>query len=187
MVRTASIIGLLAIALLASAATASAEDDFSRSGCYVGMSTSLAFMTEVEDDLEDDFIEGFDSDESWGFSQRAGCRGRWLGGELHYEWIDGFDVSSDTRSKTLDAWALTADFKFWMAPGRFQPFLTTGFGYLEIDNEWDFAARLGGGLDIYITRNVVLNLDTTYVIPTSDEELNGADFVSVGVGIIYRF
>lgn len=186
MIRAASV-GLLSIGLLASALPAGAEDDFSRSGCYLGASGSVALMTQLDDDLEDEFNEGFDIDESFGFSTRAGCRGKWLGGELHYEWIDGFDVSSDTVSKSLDAWALTGDMKLFMLPGRYQPFATVGIGYLEVDDEWDFAARFGGGLDIYITENIVLNLDATYVIPTSDEELNDADYVSVGWGFIYRF
>ncbi len=57
-------VGVLAISFLTSALPAQADDDYARSGCYLGVSGIYA--------------EGFDLQESGGFGARAGCRGEWL-------------------------------------------------------------------------------------------------------------
>ena len=49
----------------------------------------------------------------------------------------------------------------------------------------DFAARFGGGVDLYLNRNFVVALDTSYVLPTGD--LDGLDHVSFSLGLQYRF
>ena len=50
------------------------------------------------------------------------------------------------------------------------------------------AIRLGGGIDAYATRNIVVQLNTTYVLPF--EELGSimtSDYIAVGGRLIYRF
>jgi opacity protein-like surface antigen len=50
------------------------------------------------------------------------------------------------------------------------------------------AIRLGGGIDAYATRNIVVQLNTTYVLPF--EELGSimtTDYIAVGGRLIYRF
>jgi hypothetical protein len=184
---------------------ARAQDDFSREGCYLGLAGTAAFPVGAEDALED--VTGLSADisESLGLHARAGCRGGWGGGELHYEWLEGFDVKIDGLKAKIDGWALTLDGKvypLWLLEDklsplarRFQPFATVGFGYLTFDgdirggpsfDEWDFAARFGGGLDVYVTRNIAISVDTTYVLPVSDS-LDDLDYVSVGWGVLFRF
>ena len=120
--------------------------------------------------------------------------------------VDSLEVPN-AKAK-VDGWALTLDGKLyplWVLENRlpplarrFQPFATVGFGYLtgtieatvegrhvELD-DWDFAARLGGGLEVYVTRNIAINVDTTYVIPVS-KALEGFNYLSVGWGVLYRF
>ncbi len=49
----------------------------------------------------------------------------------------------------------------------------------------DFAARFGGGVDVYLHRNLLFALDTSYVLPTGDAD--GLDHVSFSLGFQYRF
>jgi hypothetical protein len=184
---------------------ARAQDDFSRAGCYLGLAGAAAFPVGAEDELED--VTGLSTDisESLGLHARAGCRNPWFGGELHFEWLEGFDVKVDGLKAKIDGWALTLDGKGYFLAGledklpplarRFQPFATVGFGYLTFDgnisggpslDDWDFALRLGGGLDVYVTRRIAISVDTTYVLPVSDA-LDDMDYVSVGWGVLFRF
>jgi hypothetical protein len=180
-------------ALIASAAVcvsnpARAQDDYYRVGCYLGLAGTVAIPASLEDDVDD----------SLGLHARAGCRGAWAGGELHFEWLEGFDTNV-AGSDDVDAWALTLDGKLYPLAAiesrlpplakRFQPFATVGFGYLDFGgfvDDWDFAGRFGGGLDVYLTRNIALSIDTTYVLPVSNDQDN-LDYVSVGWGLLYRF
>ncbi len=45
--------------------------------------------------------------------------------------------------------------------------------------------RLGGGLDFYATKSIVLSLGVDYVLPFGDVE--DFDYVSLGWGLEYRF
>ena len=58
-----------------------------------------------------------------------------------------------------------------------------GLGVSEMGE--DFAARFGGGVDVYLNRNLVFALDTSYVLPTGD--VDGLDHVAFSLGLQYRF
>ena len=58
-----------------------------------------------------------------------------------------------------------------------------GFGTHKTDE--DFAARFGGGVDLYINRNFVVVVEGGYVLPTGN--LDGMDHVLWSVGLNYRF
>jgi len=49
----------------------------------------------------------------------------------------------------------------------------------------DFVFRLGGGIDVYATDNVVVNIGASYLLPLG--EVSGLDLFTVGGGIEYRF
>jgi hypothetical protein len=224
----------IAMATLCVSNLARAQEDYSRAGCYLGLGSAAALSLSAEDTLGDEADKIFgagssaDVDESLGLHARAGCRGAWGGGELHYEWLEGFDVRVADNDFKVDGWALTLDGKLYFvelvheilryfeapvgpAQTRFQPFGTVGFGYLAFDlsqlresldesaktavppvfpsdgfEDWDFAVRLGGGLDVYLTRNIAISLDATYVLPVSDA-LDDMDYLSLGLGFLYRF
>jgi opacity protein-like surface antigen len=145
-----------------------AADDFGRLGCYLGLGGANAF----------EGSGGLDQGEA-GLQARAGCRDKWFGGELQYEGFDDLE----------DRWTLTVDAKGYPLQGRFQPFVSLGFGYAELDkrtgNDWEFAIRPGGGLDVYLTRHIAFNLNASYVVPMDDSD--SGDYVSLGWGLLYRF
>ena len=189
----------IAMATLCVSNLARAQEDYSRAGWYLGLGGAVAFPT------------GTDGDESLGLNARAGYRGKWAGGEVHFEWFE----SLDTKLAIDDAWALTLDGKLYFLAGledtlpplarRFQPFATAGFGYMTFDfpsavprlttlqaleysdlDDWDFVIRAGAGLDVYLTRNIAISVDATYVFATSND-LDELEWVSFGWGLLYRF
>ena len=60
---------------------------------------------------------------------------------------------------------------------------TVGLGVS--DDEIDFAARFGAGIDVYLTKNTTATVAASYVFPTGD--LKDLDYVSVNAGLQYRF
>ncbi|MBW1685897.1 MAG: hypothetical protein JRS35_12650, partial [Deltaproteobacteria bacterium] len=95
---------------------------------------------------------------------------------------------------------LTANMKEYLFKDRFQPYAVLGIGvmaaHIEIKDTADFdvsgcdlprgfAARFGGGVDLYVTEHFVLNTEIRYVLPTGDVE--GLDMISLGWGLQYRF
>lgn len=158
----------IAVLLVCASSPALAQDDFARPGCYLGLGGANAF--EGSGDLD----QG-----APGLQVRAGCRAtEWAGFELHYEGIDDLG----------DRWALSVDGKLYPLHGRIQPFASLGFGYARLDDRnvsWDFAVRPGGGIDFYVTRNIAINLNTSYVRPIDDGP--AGDYISLGWGFLYRF
>ena len=49
----------------------------------------------------------------------------------------------------------------------------------------DFTFRFGGGVDLYTTDHIVLNIGASYLLPVG--EVSGTDVFTVGGGIEYRF
>ena len=81
---------------------------------------------------------------------------------------------------------------------RFQPYAALGAGVmavhskikyapgsLDCERAAGFAARFGGGADLYVTEHIVLNAEIRYVLPTGVVE--GLDLISFGWGLQYRF
>jgi len=200
MLRIAACV-FIAMATVFASNLARAEDDFSRSGLYLGLGGTVAFPISAEDELEDEFGSSADVSESLGLNVRAGIRGKWAAGELHFEWAEGFDVEAGGLDFKLDGWALTLDGKLYPLAGverklpplarRFQPFATVGFGWVNINgpqglDDGDFAVRIGGGIDVDLTKNIAIIIDATYVLPVS-ATIDDMDYVSVGWGFLYRF
>jgi len=185
-------------------ATAQEEDDYARSGLYIGFAGSYAIYTELEDHNEDRFLLALgyavnvDIENPIGFSTRVGYRVTpffALEGQFEFLSKANFSVNGINLFK-FDSWILTANSKLYLLPDRLQPFLLAGLGFMEIEVEdtfgigvedpsMEFAARLGGGVDYYATRNIVLSIDVSYVLPTGD--IDRSDFVSFGWGLQYRF
>jgi len=53
------------------------------------------------------------------------------------------------------------------------------------DRRVEIAMRFGGGLDFYLTKNVVISAEGSYLMPTG--KLDGLDYYTFGVGLQYRF
>jgi len=172
--------------------------DYERPGLYVGGGLVGGFTTRLEGQLTE--ISGVDNvevDPSVGLAARVGARlTPRIAVEAHYEWMDDFETSisgievAETRTS-----ALTADVKGYLSTGRVQPYLMAGAGFLTARSEdpvsafqktdTDFAARFGGGIDLYLNEVVGLSFDTSYVVPTGD--VRNLDYVSVGAGVFLRF
>ena len=49
----------------------------------------------------------------------------------------------------------------------------------------EFAGRVGGGLDFYLTRNIALSAEVAYVIPTG--RLADLNYLTFGGQLMFRF
>jgi opacity protein-like surface antigen len=184
--------------------------DFGRSGFYVGVGAALTSLLDAKSTLEDELgapgSVDVDVDASWGINGRGGYRFHpHFGAELEIDWHIPFDVDyaysdigiGDAEWKPL---VITANMKGYLFKSRFQPYAVLGIGVMtgEIDVDENFglglsrsermtgfAARFGGGGEMYITKHIVLNAEIRYVLPTGD--VSGFDMISFGWGIQYRF
>jgi hypothetical protein len=100
----------------------------------------------------------------------------------------------------IEPWVITGNVKGHLLTGLFQPFLLVGVGVMtaevktkdfvglglsNTDRLTGFAARFGGGIELYANEHIVFALGTDYVFPTGDVE--DLDHVSISFGIQYRF
>src|SRR5512145_1953826 len=172
---------VLACLALVSPTAARAQDDYARNGAYVGLAGSFGIYTELDDDFGID-----DVDEPLGLNARVGYRLHpHFSLEGEFEWLSDADLESDVGGDgEIESFVGTLNGKAYPLTGQIQPFAILGLGYMEVDvdgeSEGDFAARLGGGVDVYVTPNLVVNLGATYVTPADD--LTVFDFVSIGWG-----
>jgi len=206
--RLKSILCVVALScLLPAAGFAGDGDDYARAGWYLGAGGTWApHWWKAPDDALGARVK---TNNSFGFHVRGGYRlKRWLAAELEYEWLDGFDneVSGSTIFK-LGTHVVTANAKFLCpALNRFQPYVLFGAGaaIFDIDDREDeganlesssagFAARATAGLDVYLTRNWLLNVEAGAVIPTNEVEVSGGGeleelfYVPIQIGVQYRF
>ena len=181
----------------------SQNDDFDRSGFYVGVGLGGAAYTKVENDLEDSlaalgYAFSVDIEVPAGLDARAGYRFHpRIAGEVQLQWFPKAQIEiEDIDALDLETLVFTGNAKGYLLTGRFQPFLLVGGGLMHFDVKDDlglgarekgnaFAARFGGGMDVYLNRNFVVALDTGYVLPTGDAD--GLDHVSFSLGLQYRF
>ena len=119
--------------------------------------------------------------------------------------VKGFEASGTVAglgSGSLEAKALlaTANLKLYPFDSRIQPFVMGGGGVLHatlecklggvsvscgVPAETSFAGRVGGGLDVYLTRNLAVSGEVAYVIPTGD--LADINFLTFGGQLMFRF
>lgn len=197
------------------AAYAQEEADFGRTGFYIGVGGAVTALMDAEERLEDDLPVGgladVDVSPSFGVNGRGGYRFHpHFAAELEVDWHSPFDVdysigTEDIVKAELEPLVFTANTKGYLFKDRFQPYAVIGIGVMtaefevtEIDIEdpvgfavkdsersTGFAARFGGGADLYITEHVVINAEIRYVLPTGAAE--SFDILSFGWGLQYRF
>jgi len=183
-------------AALAAPSAARAED-YVRDGWYVG---ARGVYTQVEFDsigkARDDF----------GFNLFAGYRMfKGLASDFEFEYIDAIPVSGKPAGPNFDVRIFDLSWNFRVYPlawafepasplQRVQPYLAAG-----VSNQWvqlqrqpsgdrdegNFAGRLGGGLDVYLTESFALTADAIYTIGAGD--VSDFPYLSIGWGFLYRF
>lgn len=184
---------------VASAAVAEDEPDYSRSGFYGAVSLAAGTSTGLADFLEPSLPAGEKgrTDAAIGVNARVGMRVlRYLAVEGQVEYLPGFDVKISNDEKVLDGDLLVGAvntkgyFLAWHETGRFEPFLSVGFGFMQnwagdLGEATSFAARAGGGFDGYFTEHLACTVEVQYVIPTDAN--TEWDYVSLTAGLMYKF
>lgn len=192
------------------------NDVYARRGWLLGLTANYATEF-FEDDVESSLRAGspaayFSLNNSLGLKGRAGCRiHRRFSTDVAVEWLDGFEgtafVDGYGSVAELDykPVVVTTNLKGHILTGRFQPFLLVGGGMMtagiekrkspdpaapdlplpERDRNTEFALRFGAGIDVYATKRIALTLETNYVLPV--DELEDLQYLSVGLGVQYRF
>ena len=193
-------IGCMAIALL----TQDYEDEqegYDRRGFYFGLGPSYARENFSDSASLDDIDE-----DAPGVTGRGGYRCHpYISAELQFEWLDDFDFKGtisgvgtpQSFDGNLEPLVFTDNVKGHLLTGRYQPFVLLGVGFMRMEAKVraasfrtrettvDVAMRFGGGLDFYITENIVATAEASYLMPTG--ELDDLDYYQFGVGLQYRF
>jgi hypothetical protein len=193
MLRIIGLVFILATLTLRPASAEAAEDwwwqDIQRQGFSLGLGASVGGMASIEE-FQTGLVD-IEPGTAGGLNIRAGYRlPRWIGFDLHFEWLTS-DTTVDFARQTsidLETWwiTFTGDVKFILprwANSEF--FLTVGPGLMTIDGNTEFAARYGGGVDIYFTRHIGMTLGGSYVMPIND--LKDLDYAVGEAGLFYRF
>ena len=132
--------------------------------------------------------------------------------EAQYEWMSNFRVRvRETTCADIEAHVLTANARIFLPFESVHLYAMAGAGAAQWDvniheatfssnnscgpspdlrnrgESWEFTARYGTGMDIYLSRHVLINLE--YSILVSDEEILDAriPYMSFGAGLQYRF
>jgi len=143
--------------------------------------------------------------------------------ELDLQGIPGFEVNRDLYrprpgfennaliaaanrkvDADIDIYSAMVNGKIYPLQGIIQPYLLGGLGTVvghtdeKVNNGGEstdavFGGRIGGGIDYYFTRNVVLNFDISYTVTTKTYKPDGFEqdisltHVPISAGVIYRF
>ena len=182
---------LVLVLFLQPAAAWSQREDFGRPGTYFGVN----FVYAVEDF---DNSGRVDVDDAPGFNLLLGQRlNANFTVDVQWEYIDDFefDLDNSDLDGEIEIHMLSLNGRLYLTTTRVQPFVKAGFGFMHADaragifgdvgDDDAFAVRGGGGLDFYLTENVVISAGAEYVVPTSD--LEDFRYVSVQGGLQYRF
>lgn len=206
------LIGTLAFAPVLSQADeipSSEDNPYARNGFYIGLAGAIGVDTAAEEELEKQSGLKLRVGEDIGLQARLGYRFHpRFAAEYQFEWITDVDIDVQgvpfgNGAFQLERWASTANVKAYLATDTVQPFLLVGLGVLTVEvdgspvevepdefvglsvEETDFAARFGGGIEVYATEHIVIDLNASYVLPAGD--LKDFDYVSIGWGFLYRF
>jgi len=177
--------------------------DYGRGGFYLWLGGSSGISLKIADELTRDLsIETslpvtVSAPAAVGFNGRVGISERYLAAEVQFEYLPNFEVTAFVPfafvppvSMKYSMFTMTTNLKIQVPVNRFEPYVLVGGGgsrsQLEnIDSFWGWTIRGGGGLNVYITRNVALSVDATYVwLGGQNIDL---DYVSVGWGLMYKF
>jgi len=187
---------------------------FARTGWFAGLQGIYAIgdYAEAEESALQEALAPFairvdPGDHGWGVGGNAGnrCHERFAT-EAEVQWMTGFtgDVYAEGQGRIsrfyLDVLTGTVNFKGYLLTGRFQPYGLIGIGAMTVDSRIEdtvgnapekntsntmFAARFGGGIDVYVTRHIVAKAGVDYLMPISG--IKNFKALIVDAGLEYRF
>jgi len=177
-------------------------------GLYLIGQGSYSFMT-ADSDLEDKARDAAKLgqsnghvEDSWGYGGRIGYRFLdWLAVEAQARVLNSIKIKlhdqatgGDLRSKATFFTAM-ANGKGYLLTERFQPYVLVGAGYgyailnppgdADKDRSSGFVAQFGAGLDYYVTDNLGLMTEVSYMWPSGG--VSDYDNVSITFGAMLRF
>lgn len=181
------VVGLLCAAPVVADETAETPINYARPGFYVGIAGNYTIQ---------DFDLPVDVSNSLGASGRIGYR--WhpvIATEVVVDYFDDFNVQDLARVDGVTA-AVAAKLYSGLFTGRVQPYISGGLGIAHFNasarNDSRFSQdgtelliRVGGGLDVYVTEQIALNVEVVY--SRARGSLEGLDFVPILWGAQYRF
>lgn len=202
---------VLALTLGSIPAPARSEgDDYARRGLYLGAGASYIVndfdLPEATATSGGSTVHlGVHSGDSWGAEGRVGYRVHpnvAVEGQLQYYDDFGIDVqlaggpNASRQVLSLDGASLMGNVKGYPLTGCIQPYGLLGIGLLWLRaedtvgagftrDEVGFAGRIGAGVDGYVTRNLLLNLEASCLVPSGD--LRDFRAIPISVGLQYRF
>lgn len=207
--RTAALSGLTVAILMVIAPVATSAElpkifqlekgSTSQAGVYVFVGGTWLDDLAVEDEIGDQLRAHTEVDSTPGFKTKLGYRfNKFFAVEGEVEYVPSIDVQADDASVgDLEYTTATVNGRVYVPlDDRFQFYGSLGIGLLhaEIDgsgaasldyDDTGFAIRAGGGLDIYMTENVALSTDLSYVAPSGD--VDNFDYLSIGWGVTFRY
>jgi opacity protein-like surface antigen len=119
--------------------------------------------------------------------------------EARWEGFQKFELSGLNMGGDFEGWSATANGRFFLLTGVFQPYLGIGLGaihgkvrlwrtdeqrFIEF-TETAALFRTSGGFDFYISPNIALTADASVNLPGG--ALTGLDYATVGGGLKLRF
>jgi hypothetical protein len=182
-------------------------ESYSHHGFYLGAGGTWGFQL-FDNKVRELTGEQAKIDSTYGANARMGYRLlSWFSTEVEYEWLNGFDASFNGQDLLrIKGQNVTGNMKFHFIPvGPVQPNFLVGFGGMEYkvedrigagrtQSQWAWATKLGGGLDIYMTKHFLFNAQGSVVLttnditdPTSSESVTGLYYVSAQAGFQYRW
>ena len=192
-VRLTTLLLSVSIACLAAATSARASDSqFGGNDWYVSTTGILA--------LDNADVSG--GQPSGGINVAAGFRfNRWITAEVGGEWIHRIRYDEDSRPSCLgtgggsvdyNAWQVTAGSRVYFTESLVQPFVAAHGGIIQTRDSGGgrscsalgFVARLGGGVDVFVTNRVAISLVGMYVLPATGDTKDH-DYISVGLGFTW--
>ena len=119
--------------------------------------------------------------------------------ELQLEYTPKFKGKSGNydgvNTGVFGTWANIKGYPTAPWTGPVQPFAMIGLGWWwerrwgselnGVHQNGGFVSRFGGGLDVYVTRNIVVTAETAFVVPTG--HVSSLDQLQIGGALQYRF
>ena len=188
-------------------ASGSGQESYAHKGFYLGAGGTWAFQM-FQDKVREVTNDVVELGQTYGANARLGYRvASWLSTEVEYEFLNGFEAKVAEQDALLfKGHAVGGNLKFHFIPvGPVQPNVLIGFGGMKYSitdelglglkgGQWAFAARLGGGIDFYLSRHFLLNVQGSAVLstnditdPTSAESVTGLYYFSTQFGFQYRW